>query len=59
MNNHVETGKGDRVCFFWEGNDVGQERVITYKGLLDDVSRIANWLKSVGVKRGDTVTIYM
>src|SRR5204863_630636 len=34
-------------------------RKITYKQLKDDVCRLANGLKSLGVKRGDRVTIYM
>lgn len=51
--------QGDRVCFFWEGNDEGQGYAITYKDLHAEVCRLANWLKAQGVKRGDTVTIYM
>jgi hypothetical protein len=42
-----------------EGNDVGQESTVTYKQLLDLVCQTANYLKSVGVKQGDDVTIYM
>ena len=42
-----------------EGNDVDQEGTTTYRELQDLVCQIANWLKSVGVKQGDDVTIYM
>lgn len=40
LDRHVEAGLGDRVCFFWEGNDVGQDSVITYKQLLDQVCQV-------------------
>ncbi len=36
-----------------------QERTVTYSELLASVCRIANYLKSVGVQRGDDVTLYM
>ena len=42
-----------------EGNDIDQEGTTTYRELQDLVCQIANWLKSVGVKQGDDVTIYM
>src|SRR5688572_378509 len=58
LDRHVNAGKGDRVAYYWEG-EPGDERVITYKELLDDVSRCANALKSMGVGRGDRVAIYM
>jgi non-ribosomal peptide synthetase component E (peptide arylation enzyme) len=41
-----------------EGNAIGEECKITYAGLLDRVQRFANVLKSLGVKKGDTVAIY-
>ncbi len=58
LDRHVDAGKGDRVAFYWEG-EPGDERVITYRELLDEVSRCANALKALGVKRGDRVAIYM
>ena len=42
----------------WEAED-GDQRVIRYFNLWKEVNRFANVLKSMGVKRGDTVTIYM
>ncbi len=47
LDRHVNAGKGDRVAYYWEG-EPGDERVITYKELLDDVSRCANALESAG-----------
>lgn len=40
LDRHVKEGHGDRVCFFWEGNDVGQETTTTYKQLLDQVCQV-------------------
>jgi acetyl-CoA synthetase len=35
LDRHVAAGHGDRVAFFWEGNDCGQQRVVTYRQLLE------------------------
>uniref|UniRef100_A0A8C7ZM61 Propionate--CoA ligase n=1 Tax=Oryzias sinensis TaxID=183150 RepID=A0A8C7ZM61_9TELE len=50
---------GDRIAFFWEGNEPGDESVVTYRELLQRVCRFANVLRSQGVKKGDRVSIYM
>ncbi|XP_047225830.1 acetyl-coenzyme A synthetase, cytoplasmic isoform X4 [Girardinichthys multiradiatus] len=50
---------GDRVAFFWEGNEPGDDLTVTYRELLQKVCRFANVLKSQGVKKGDRVSIYM
>ena len=44
---------------YWEGNDLNVDSKITYAELLSMVCRIANYLKSIGIKKGDDVTIYM
>ena len=54
LDRHVEAGRGDKVAFHWEG-EPGDTRTITYAELLDEVSRFANVLKGLGVKRGDRV----
>ncbi|GAB4821780.1 hypothetical protein N2152v2_008826 [Parachlorella kessleri] len=75
LDRHVLSGKGDRVAFYWEGNDVGRDSTLTYKQLLDMTNQasggclarpaafspgtLANYLKSIGVGKGDDVTIYM
>ncbi|KAG2430287.1 hypothetical protein HYH02_013765 [Chlamydomonas schloesseri] len=59
LDRHIEAGLGDRVAMYWEGNDEGEERVLTYSELKSMVCRIANYLKSLGVKRGSDVTMYM
>jgi acetyl-CoA synthetase len=48
----------DRVAFHWVG-EPGETRSITYKELHEEVSRFANALKDLGVRKGDPVAIYM
>jgi acetyl-CoA synthetase len=50
--------RGDRVAFHWEG-EPGDRRTVTYSGLHEEVCRLANGLKSLGVGRGDRVAIYL
>mmetsp|Transcript_7614 Transcript_7614/g.16508 ORF Transcript_7614/g.16508 Transcript_7614/m.16508 type:complete len:668 (-) Transcript_7614:1182-3185(-) len=59
LDRWVAQGRGKQPCFVWEGNDLGQQRTMTYSEVLDEVCRVSNWLKSEGVKKGDAVTIYM
>ncbi|MCU1449681.1 MAG: acsA, partial [Acidimicrobiales bacterium] len=58
LDRHVEAGRGDKVAYHWEG-EPGDTRTITYADLLDEVSRFANVLKSLGVRKGDRVAIYL
>jgi acetyl-CoA synthetase len=58
LDRHVEAGHGDRVAFHWRGEE-GEERDLTYAGLLADVQRLANGLKERGVRKGDVVGIYL
>ncbi len=58
LDRHVAAGLGDRVAYHWEG-EPGDSRTITYAGLLAEVKRFANVLKSLGVQRGDRIAIYM
>ena len=51
--------RGDQTAILWEGDDPAQSRKITYRELHGEVCKLANVLKSHGVKRGDRVTIYM
>lgn len=51
---------GDRVAIYWEPDaEGGDTRVITYRELSESVARMANGLKSLGVSKGDVVTVYM
>ena len=58
LDRHIKNGYGDKVAYHWEG-EPGDTRSITYKELLDEVSKFANVLKEFGLKQNDTVAIYM
>ncbi|XP_041860697.1 acetyl-coenzyme A synthetase, cytoplasmic isoform X2 [Melanotaenia boesemani] len=49
----------DKIAFYWEGNEPGDELTVTYRELLQRVCQFANVLKSQGVRKGDRVSIYM
>ncbi|KAG6555835.1 hypothetical protein Mapa_002476 [Marchantia paleacea] len=44
---------------FWEENEPGYDSSVTFGKLLDLVSQVSNYLRSLGVKKGDAVVIYM
>ena len=58
LDRHIEAGQGGKVAYYWEG-EPGDERAITYQDLYEDVCRFANGLKSIGVRKGDRVAVYM
>ena len=51
--------RGEQIAIIWEGDNPGESAEITYKKLHHNVARLANVLKSRGVKKGDRVCIYM
>ena len=51
--------RGDRTALLFEGDDPGVSRAITYRELHADVCRLGNALRTIGVRKGDRVTIYM
>jgi acetyl-CoA synthetase len=58
LDRHVKAGLGDRIAYYFEG-EPGDRWEITYEQLLRDVCRLANGLRSLGVKKGDRVAIYL
>ena len=59
LDRHVLAGKGDKTAILWVGDDPSEDRHISYKEMYTHVCKFANVLKSLGVKRGDRVCIYM
>ncbi len=51
--------RGGQTAILFEGDDPAVDRKITYRELHEQVCRLANVLKGLGVKKGDRVTIYM
>ena len=58
LDRHLAT-RGDQVAIIWEGDDPKDSSTLTYRELHAAVCRFANGLRSLGVKKGDVVTIYL
>ncbi|OHU88619.1 MULTISPECIES: acetate--CoA ligase [Pseudoalteromonas] len=58
IDRHLEN-KADKVALIWEGDNPAHSEHITYQQLHDEVAKLANGLKKLGVGKGDRVAIYM
>jgi acetyl-CoA synthetase len=58
LDRHVETWRRNKLALIWEGEN-GEARTFSYHALNREVCMFANILRSMGVKKGDRVTIYM
>jgi acetyl-CoA synthetase len=58
LDQHLAT-RGDQVAIIWEGDDPNASRSITYRELHEQVCRLANAMKTLGVAPGDRVSIYL
>ncbi|MDH5462506.1 MAG: acetate--CoA ligase, partial [Candidatus Bathyarchaeota archaeon] len=58
LDKHVETYRKNKVAYIFEG-EPGGVRKLTYRDLSVEVNKLANGLKSIGVKKGDRVGIYL
>src|SRR5437868_2204578 len=58
LDRHAQSERRNRAAYIWLGED-GTERIVTYGQLYRLVCRFANGLKSLGVRKGDRVVIYM
>ena len=58
LDRHIRTPRRNKAAIVWEG-EPGDRRTLTYWDLYRQVSAFANVLKSLGVKRGDRVALYL
>src|SRR5256886_5417512 len=58
LDRHVRGARRNKAALIWEG-EPGDRRTLTYFDLYRDVSQFANVLKSLGVKKGDRVALYL
>ena len=58
LDRHIKTWRRNKLALIWEGES-GEVRTFSYHALNREVCRFSNVLRSMGVKKGDRVTIYM
>ena len=58
LDRHVRGPRRNKAALIWEG-EPGDRRTLTYFDLYRQVSTFANVLKSLGVRKGDRVAIYL
>ena len=58
LDRHVASARRNKAAIIWEG-EPGEVQTLTYQQLLIEVSKFANVLKGLGLKKGDRVAIYM
>ena len=58
VDRHLRT-RGEQTAIIWEGDEPGDDARITYRELHESVCRLGNALRTLGVAKGDRVTIYM
>jgi len=58
LDRHTKTWRRNKLALIWEGEN-GDKRTFSYWRLWQETNKFANVLRSMGVKKGDTVTIYM
>jgi len=58
VDRHARTSRRNRAALIWEG-EPGDRRTVTYWDLYRQVSAFANVLKSLGVRKGDRVALYL
>ena len=51
--------KANHVAYYWEGDEPGVQKALTYQELYDEVCQLANAMRTLGVGKGDRVTIYL
>ncbi|VTJ63210.1 acyl-CoA synthetase short-chain family member 3, mitochondrial isoform X2 [Marmota monax] len=59
IDRHIENGKGDKIAIIYDSPVTNTKATITYKEVLEQVSKLAGVLVKYGIQKGDTVVIYM
>ncbi len=58
LDRHLTGPRKNKAALIWEG-EPGDQRTLTYRELYRDVNKFANALKSLGIRKGDRVSIYL
>ena len=58
IDKHLRSSRKDKVAYYWEGES-GERRSLSYRDLYSEVNKFASVLQKLGLKKGDTVAIYM
>ncbi len=58
LDRHLAS-RADQVAIIWEGDDPNQTRHVTYRELHDQVCRLASAMRTLGVRKGERVSIYL
>ncbi len=58
LDRHLTTWRKNKAAIIWEG-EPGDSRILTYQELHREVCKFANAMRSVGIRKGDRVIIYM
>ncbi len=59
LDRHLTDGRRNKAALIWQGEPEDDVKVYTYQMLHTEVCRFANVLKSLGVKKGDRVSVYL
>ena len=59
LDRHLGTERENKAALIWQGDEIDEDKSITYKELHTEVCKFANVLKSLGIKKGDRVCIYL
>ena len=58
LDKNIGTAKEEQPAFIWEGEE-GISKIVTYRQLYKSVNQTANFLRSLGLKKGDAISVYM
>lgn len=59
IDRHLKTWRKNKLALIWESEDGKDHRTYSYYAMNREVNRMANIIKSMGIQKGDRVTIYL